>query len=136
GAVIRSGEYLLIERAPEEEHAGGTLAFPGGKVEASPGVDDPIESTARRELAEEVGIDVGSVKYVRSRTFETDTGEQCINVVTLCEYQGGKAHPRSPDEVSAVHWLSADEIRSRESVPDFLKLDVERMEMFRQSPME
>ncbi|MFC7769614.1 hypothetical protein ACFQS5_12840 [Salinirubellus sp. GCM10025899] len=32
GAVVRDGPYLLVERVAEEEHAGGLLAFPGGKV--------------------------------------------------------------------------------------------------------
>ena len=74
GAVLRDDEYLLIERAAAEDHAAGWLAFPGGKLEASPGTDDAIEATARRELAEEVGLAVGAVDYVSSRTFETDAG--------------------------------------------------------------
>lgn len=136
GAVVRAGEYLLVERAPDEDHASGSLAFPGGKVEQSPGSDAPIEATARRELSEEVGIDVGTVEYVCSRTFQTDTGTQCINVVTLCEHEGGEASPRAPDEVTAVHWFSADEIVDREGVPDFLKRDVERIETVRRATGE
>ena len=43
GAVVRDGEYLLVERAAAEEHAAGLLGFPGGKVETVSGVDGPIE---------------------------------------------------------------------------------------------
>lgn len=60
GAVVRDDEYLLIERAAAKEHASGSLSFPGGKVEQSPGGDATIEATARCELAEEVGIEVGT----------------------------------------------------------------------------
>lgn len=127
GAVIRGGEFLLIERASEEAHAGGSLAFPGGKVEQPPGCEAPIEATARRELAEEIDIEVGNVEYLHSRTFETDTGVQCINVVTLCEHQSGEPHPREPEEVAAVHWLSPAEIAAHKDAPDFLERDVERI---------
>lgn len=69
GAVVRDGEHLLVERAADEAHAGGLLAFPGGKVEPPPDGDASIEATVRRELSEEVGVEVGTVEYVHSRTF-------------------------------------------------------------------
>ncbi len=131
GAVVRDGEYLLVERGGEEVHASGTLAFPGGKVEQSPPGDDTFETTARRELREEVGVEVGSVEYVLSTTFEADTGAEVVNVVTRCEYVGGEARPRDPDEVAAVHWLSPTEIRAHEDAPDYLVEYVERVEEHR-----
>lgn len=132
GAVVRNGEYLLIERAAEEEHASGMLAFPGGKVEARPGETNPIESTVRRELAEEVGVEVGTVEYVCSRTFETDTGVECINIVTHCEDRGGDPSPREPGEVATVQWLAPAAITSHEAVPDFLERDIRRVESLRE----
>jgi 8-oxo-dGTP diphosphatase len=128
GAVVRDGEYLLVERAAAKDHAAGALAFPGGRVEASPGVADPIEATARRELREEVGVEVGDVEYVCSRTFEDDRGTRCCNVVTLCERVGGEAHPRATDEVAAVHRLSPAEIAAAEDAPRFLSAYVDRVE--------
>lgn len=120
GAVVRDGEYLLIERGADEEHAAGILGFPGGKVEQPPGGERTIRETARRELFEEVGVEVGSVEYVTSSTFEADDGTPCINVVTLCEYVDGEAHPKATDEVAAVHWLSPAEIRVHDDVPGFM----------------
>ena len=127
GVVVRDGKYLLIERAADEAHAAGALGFPGGKVESTPGTDDPIEATAVRELAEEVGIEVGDVEYVLSNAFEADDGTACLNVVVVCEYVGGEAFPRATDEVAAVHWLTAEEIRERE-VPAYLVEYVDRVE--------
>ena len=72
-------------------------------------------ATARRELREEVSIDVGAVEYVHSRSFETDTGAACVNIVTLCENEDGKARVRSPEEVAAVHWLTPEEIMESRS---------------------
>ncbi|QPV62132.1 NUDIX domain-containing protein [Halosimplex litoreum] len=119
-------EYLLIERSAEEDHAAGLLGLPGGKLEPGPGTDHAVEATVRREIEEEVGLTVGGVEYVCSGTFETDTGYQCLNVVTLCEHVGGDARPREPDEVAAVHWLTLDDLRAREDVPEFTETYVER----------
>lgn len=134
GAVVRDGEYLLVERAAEKGHAAGTLAFPGGRVEQGPGSEDTFESTARRELREEVGIEVGAVQYVCSSTFEDDRGTRCCNVVTLCEQVGGEAHARAADEVAAVRWVTPAEIVAHEDAPDFLSEYVDRIEAVRGTP--
>jgi len=126
-AVVRDEEFLLIERAAAEDHAPGLLAFPGGTVEHGVG-PDAIESTARRELREEVGVEVETVEYVCSRTFELDDGTRCLNVVTRCPYASGDARPREPEEVAAVHWLSVEEARAREDAPVHLLADLDQLE--------
>ncbi len=51
-------EVLLIKRAEREDDPwSGQVAFPGGMVSTS---DSSFEETARRETAEEVGIDLAS----------------------------------------------------------------------------
>lgn len=131
GGVVRQSEYLLIERTAMEEHASGALAFPGGKMEVDPGVSDPIEATVRRELMEEVGIRIGEIEYIRSRSFETDTGLSCLNIVTHCEYMGGEPSPREPGEVADVVWMTPEDMAVHDQVPDFLQRDVERIESVR-----
>ena len=128
GVVLRNDRYLLIERGAGEAHAAGVLAFPGGTVECAAGEENAIEETVRRELLEEIGVEVGSVEYVHSSTFEADDGTRCLNVVTRCEYVGGEARARSEDEVAAVHWLSYDELKAREDVPSFTERFAERVE--------
>ena len=127
-AVHRGDEYLLIERAAEEEHAAGSLAFPGGKVEQEPGNTDTIEETAAREVAEETGVEVEDVDYVRSRSFEIDPEIPVINIVIRCVYAGGDPEPLEPEEVAAVHWLTPEEIRAHEDAPAYLLADVEAIE--------
>ena len=56
-AVISRGEQLLVCQRPPHKRHGGLWEFPGGKLE--PGEDD--ETAARRELAEELGIQVERV---------------------------------------------------------------------------
>ncbi|MCH7660912.1 MAG: NUDIX domain-containing protein [Euryarchaeota archaeon] len=131
GVIVRDGEYLLIERGADEEHAGGLLAFPGGTVEQPPGGNDTIEKTIRREISEEVGVEVGAVEYVHSSTFEADNGSLCLNIVTLCEYVRGEAHSRAGDEVAETHWFSYDELKTHDDLPAFTADFADRVEEFR-----
>ena len=131
GVVVRDGEYLFIERGADEDHAGGLLSFPGGKVERPPDGEDAVAATARRELREEVGVEVGDVEYVHSSTFRADDGTPCLNVLALCEYAGGEARPRATDEVAAIHWFSPEAIREREDVPAFVERYVELVDAVR-----
>ena len=56
-AVISRGDDVLVcQRAPEKRH-GGLWEFPGGKCE--PG--ESLADAARRELSEELGVEVVSV---------------------------------------------------------------------------
>lgn len=125
GVVTRGEEYLLVERAADEDHAPGVLGLPGGTLEAPPGTDGALAAAARRELAEEVGVEVGAVEYVCSGVFATDTGQQCLNVVTRCEQAGGAATARATDEVAGVHWLATAELRDHPDVPAFTETYVE-----------
>ncbi len=58
-AIEYNGKYLFIER-PKEKHAGGLLAFPGGKVEQTDceGREKVLEKAVSREVWEEVGINL------------------------------------------------------------------------------
>ena len=54
GLLFNDDGELLIQRRPEDKMLGGLWEFPGGKRE--PG--EPLEETCRRELREELGIEI------------------------------------------------------------------------------
>lgn len=49
-------EVILVHRGDSAPYHGGELAFPGGMVEPA---DRDLPATARRELAEELGVEAG-----------------------------------------------------------------------------
>lgn len=108
GVVFDGDRYLMAVRSEQEEHAPGTLAFPGGKVEHCP-MADVLEETVRREIREEVGVEVGDCVYVESHAFVFGAGRQCVDVVFLCRYAGGEARVVDPAEVGGVEWLTYEQ---------------------------
>lgn len=118
-AVHRDGEYLLAERSATEDHAAGALSLIGGTVEASGEPDRPLERTVRREVREEVGLEVTDLRYVTNSAFLADDATSVVNVVFRAVHERGTARAREPVEVAAVHWLSLEEIVEAEAVPEF-----------------
>ena len=53
-ALIDTDGRILLAQRPAEKHMGGMWEFPGGKVER----DENPEEALRREIAEELGIDL------------------------------------------------------------------------------
>ncbi|UTR10347.1 NUDIX domain-containing protein [Evansella sp. LMS18] len=136
GAIFKNGKWLIIERSKKEEHAGGLLSIVGGKVENEGNSSDILERTVKREIAEEVGVEVkDNLKYVHSTSFITDKGEKVIDIVFLCEYLSGEAFPKSQDEVERVLWLSTVEVLNHPQSPGYLKESIKHAEKIVASAM-
>ncbi|WJK64683.1 MULTISPECIES: NUDIX domain-containing protein [Halobacterium] len=116
-AVVRGDDYLVVKRSSEEEHAAGTLSFPGRKVD-SDALGDAIRETARREDHDEVGVETGVVEYVTGSPFTANESTECLNVVVHCEYESGEPEVREPEEVADVFWLGYDELADHKDVPE------------------
>ncbi|EPD51022.1 hypothetical protein HMPREF1210_02213 [Paenisporosarcina sp. HGH0030] len=121
GAIYHDGKWLLIRRSEKEEHAGGSLSLVGGKVEIEGVSSDILERTLKREIAEEVGIEVSNLRYVNSSSFVTDSGIHVVDIIFLCDHHSGEAYAKSPDEVDVVLWMTTEQIVNHHDVPGYLK---------------
>lgn len=127
GAIIKNDKWLIIERSKTEEHAGGLLSLVGGQVEMEGNSSEILERTIKREIMEEVGIEItDNITYVHSTMFVTDMGEHVIDIVFICEYDSGEPFAKSLDEVECVMWLSSEEIYNHPKAPIYLKESIER----------
>ncbi|KRE34899.1 NUDIX hydrolase [Paenibacillus sp. Soil522] len=129
GAIFYKEKWLLIKRSAKEEHAGGTLSLVGGKVDFEGNSLDILERTVRREIFEEISIQITeNIRFLYNSSFVLDDGRQVINVVFLCEYGKGTAHSKSPDEVEEVCWMTYDEIINHPNTPPWTKESITRAE--------
>lgn len=124
-ALRRGDRWLFIERGRHLANAPGMLAFPGGRVEAESACQSILEDTARREAAEEIGLDLSDVplRYARSEFFVGDDGNRYIGTTFTAELPTDR-EPRiaSAEEVEALHWLSADEAGRHPKCPEWTTL--------------
>jgi 8-oxo-dGTP diphosphatase len=132
GAVFKDDKWLIIKRSEKEEHAGGMLSLVGGKVDLEGNSQDILERTVKREIMEEVDVDITeNVSYVHNTSFVTDKGEHVINIVFLCEYAKGDAKPNCPDEVADVFWMTYDEVLSHPNMAIWPKDSIRLAEQVR-----
>jgi 8-oxo-dGTP diphosphatase len=130
GAIVKDGRYLLIVRG-EEEYAPGGLSLPGGKVEGASTCDQILEETLRREIDEEVGLEVSSeMVYLRSSAFVA-VGYPVVDVVFLCRHKEGIARAADPGEVAAVHWMTVGEAIAHPETAPWTRESLVQAEMIR-----
>ncbi|MFB5192827.1 NUDIX hydrolase [Alicyclobacillus fastidiosus] len=131
-AIFKDDNWLVIRRSLKESHAAGMISLVGGKVEHEGNQSDILERTLRREIFEEVGIEVTDViHYVQSTSFIADDGDHVIDVVFLCEHVSGETVCKSPDEVDSVLWLTIDQILDDENTPPWTKESLRRAHALR-----
>lgn len=123
--VERDGRYLLIVRSEDEAYGAGWLTLPGGKLEPDATGQRALETTAQRELKEEVDLDVAldDLVYVESHVFVVET-VPVLDVVMRTRAAKGEPRPVDPAEVAGVVWLTAEEIATHPNVPSWTRTSV------------
>lgn len=117
GVAEGAEAVLLIRRAEREGDAwSGQAAFPGGRVSQA---DRTFEETARREAAEEVGVDLAGAAFLGyMREFRTRTSDVHV-VPSVFELQGLPAVTPN-QEVASSEWASLKELAAEQARSSYL----------------
>jgi 8-oxo-dGTP diphosphatase len=130
-AVLRDGRYLATTRGAGEDYGAGWVGFPGGKVDPDLAATNVLEETARREVQEEVGLNLQSpIVYVESHTFGT-AEMPVLDVVMMALADEGETAISDPDEVAEVEWLTFDEMLSHPGVQAWTRTSLGQVELKR-----
>jgi len=101
GLVFRDGKLLITQRHAEA-HLGGLWEFPGGKREA----DETFEDCLRRELREELGIEVIVGEIIESLTHAYP--EKTVHLkFFICTWKQREPQPLG---CPAFKWINAREL--------------------------
>ena len=112
GCAIIHGRNLLLLHRTEQNH----YEFPGGKVE--PGED--LETAARREVREELGIEVKIIRFLSSLTFTNPkTGNRHESHIFLAEGMQNK-EPRvmEPEKFDHIQWIPMEKYQEFPLAPN------------------
>ena len=130
--IQRSDSWLLVIRAPGVEYAPDMIGMIGGHVDRTTPVADVLEATARREAAEEVGLDLAGtrLKYLESEFFITNAGEPQITVTFTADAPPGvEPFVNAPDELTEVGWWTLSDLEADLRCPSWLPTLIRRAEL-------
>jgi len=108
--------FLLTRRAQALRGHGGQWALPGGRCEAR----ETSAETARRELAEEVGVSLGSDAVLGLLDDYPTRSGYLITPVVLWAGRG-QAPRADPSEVASIHRIGLSEL-TRKDAADFVSI--------------
>jgi len=98
--LVTRGRELLLARAPR---------FPPGMYSALAGFVEPgetIEDCIHREVREEVGIEVGDIRYFASQSWAFP---HSLMIAYTAEYAGGELQPDAT-EIAEARWFAWDAV--------------------------
>jgi len=82
--IINDNDEIFISRRAADQHQGNKWEFPGGKVETNESVEDAL----RREIKEELGIEVHSQNHLIDITHEYETKTVKLEVFEIRDWSG------------------------------------------------
>ena len=109
GALIRDNKILIVQRASDDETFAGLWELPGGKKE-------PLESvinSVKRELKEEVGLDIEVLTPVNVFNWSTEKREEvrdATEIIFLVKQEN--AEIKISSEHSDFKWITEAEIEN------------------------
>ena len=115
--VVKDGKYLITRRTLEKKRFPGMWTVPGGKLETSDYVNLPrdsanawynvLENVVRREVREEVGLEIKNIDYVISLA-TLDSGPPLLVISCMADWESGEVVLQK-DETDRYAWISSDE---------------------------
>jgi 8-oxo-dGTP diphosphatase len=136
--VHRDGAWLLGARAPGVAYAPGRLGLIGGHVEVDAPAAAVLEETGRREVFEEVALDLTGVElsYLESEYFVTEGGERQVTVTFLAPAPADQEPRADARELTEAGWWTAEDAAADPRCPDWLPALLDRADRALRSARE
>lgn len=123
--IVKEGKYLLTRRSPSKKRFPGLWTVPGGRLESSDYTSFPketehywynvLEKTLKREVAEEVGLEIANIRYVTSlATIHQDVTPSLV-ISCLADYQSGEVCLQQ-EETDKFAWVTLEEAKEFELI--------------------
>jgi len=116
--IVKDGKYLITRRSANKKRFPSMWTVPGGKLETDDYIFEKkdthsywynvLEKTLRREVKEEVGLEIKNITYVTSLATLHEGGYPSLVISCLADYKGGEVTLKE-DETDEFAWVSLEE---------------------------
>lgn len=120
GILVKNNKYLIAKRAAWEKAFPGQWTVPGGKLEVldyalrqkdtSVHWYNVLENLLRREIKEEVSLEIKNIGYVTSLVYVRDDGIPCLIISLYAEPIGEEIHLCSA--LTEYKWVDIEEAKN------------------------
>ena len=119
--VVKDRKYLITQRSKEKKRFPGMWVVPGGRLETSDYINLPkdtehywynvLEKTLKREVKEEVGIDIENIEYVTSLARVHEDGAPSLVISCIADFVSGDIVLQN-GETENFAWVSLEEAKN------------------------
>ncbi len=118
--IVKDGKYLITQRSREKKVFPGKWTVPGGGLETDDYTKMPpstkagqwyfaVENFLRREIKEEVGLEVKKLKFLLDLAFIWPDGIPVVTLSYWVEYKSGKV--KLDDDSIDSKWVTLKEAK-------------------------
>ncbi len=118
--IVKDGKFLLTKRSATKRRFPNMWTVPGGKLEMSDYVGLPkdtkdywynvLEKVLRREVSEEVGIDIRNIEYVTSLATVHGDGAPSLVISCVADWESGEVVLQK-EECDEFAWVTLEEAK-------------------------
>lgn len=118
--IVKDGKYLITRRTMTKKRFPGKWTVPGGRLEMNDYVNSPkdteecwynvLERVVRREVREEVGLEIKNIDYVTSLATLDKDGMPILIISCMADWASGEVMLQE-EEADQFAWITTAEAK-------------------------
>lgn len=123
--VVKDGKYLITRRTPTKKRFPGKWTVPGGRLQTSDYINLPkdsdnawynvLENVVRREVREEVGLEIKNINYIISLATIDKDGTPLLVISCSADWESGEVVLQE-SETDKSAWITTEEAKGYELI--------------------
>ena len=118
--IVKDNKYLIIKRSANKRRFPNKWTVPGGKMETKDYLALPkdtefywynvLERTLKREVQEEVGLEINNIEYITSLATVHEDGSPSLVISCVADYVSGEVKLQL-EEADDFAWVNLEEAK-------------------------